>query len=396
MKKIAVILNGPIINDGRVQRSIKVMLEYFDVYLFYLNGSEQDKTLFAGGKGRINFISFKYDDRESSWLKRNLSIHNSFTVFEEKINDLSQYDIIFCNDYPTLYYGYEAKKLNPQLKLIYDSHEIFIETFNQFYPTEGVRGIVWSGIVFGLKRFHARKEKELVGNIDRMITVNSSLKNYFNEKFGIESEDVYNVPFLESDEREVSIRLQLNLNERDKIILYQGVLNDGRGLVQLVETFSFLPPDYHLVIIGYGVLEEKLKKQVTDLKLENVHFLGKVNYDDLHSYTKTADLGVFLLEDLNLSKKLSSANKIFEYMKAGLPVLTTDHPENKKIIDSYNCGLLINTTSPKIVAKKIQEILADPVQYRKMSDNSLKAFEEKYNWEKEKQKLEKIFGEINA
>ncbi len=394
MKKIAVILNGPIINDGRVQRSIKVMLEYFDVDLFYLNGSEHDKELFANGKGIINLISFKHDDEASGWLKRNFSIHNSFTVFEKKIKDLSKYDVIFCNDYPTLYYGCEAKKLNPQLKLIYDSHEIFIETFNQFYPSEGIKGLIWSGLIFGLKKFHHRKESEFITKIDRMITVNSSLENYFKEKFKVDSEAVYNVPFLEDTERNVSIREKLNLDENDKIILYQGVLNDGRGLTQLVETFSFLPANYHLVIIGYGVLENKLKKLAADLKLKNVHFLGKVNYEDLHSYTKTADLGVFLLEPLNLSKKLSSANKIFEYMKAGLPVLTTDQPENKKVVDSSGCGLLIKTTAPEKVAGKIREILENTEQYREMSENSLRGFLKNYNWDKEKQKLEKILIEI--
>jgi len=176
--------------------------------------------------------------------------------------------------------------------------------------------------------------------------------------------------------------------------LYQGVFNKGRGLERLIETFSFLPSNFHLVIIGYGVLENELRKQTTALGLENVHFLGKVIYDDLHSYTRTADLGIFLLESMNLSKKLSSANKIFEYMKAGLPILTTNQPENRYIINSCNCGVLIDSIMPKEVAKNIIKIFDNPSEYQKMSENSKKSFLEKYNWGKEKQKLENLFAEF--
>lgn len=393
MKKVAVLLNGPIVHDGRVQRTIKVMLNYFKVDLFYLNGNKNDKDIFP--EGIIKFNSFDYDQNKNGWVRKNLVIHNIYDFFEAEIENIANYEIVFCNDYPTLYYGYKAKELNPELKLVYDSHEIFIETFNQFYPSEGFRGMIWSLIVYGLRKYHTQKEEKLISAVDKMITVNESLQNYFNGKYKVNSEVVYNVPYLESAENDVSIRKTLNLDETDKIILYQGTFNDGRGLKQLIETFSFLPANYHLVLIGFGVLENNLKKQAADLNLNNIHFMGKVNYQDLHSFTMTADLGILLLESVNLSKKLASANKIFEYMKAGLPFLSTNQPEIKKIVDFCNCGVLIDYKSPQQVANKLKEIFNNPKEYKAMANNGLKGFLDRYNWEIEKKKLEKIFYEMS-
>lgn len=392
MKKLAVILNGPIINDGRVQRTINVMMDYFDVDLFYLNGTEADEKLFP--KGKVKFYSFEYKHDENNRIKKNFVIHNMFDSFEQRIEQFSKYDFVFCNDYPTLYYGYQAKLINPKLKLIYDSHEIFTETFNQFYPNKGFRGLVWSAIVYGLREYHKRREMIFVSAVDKMITVNTSLQNYFSETYGVESAAVYNVPYLKSVEKDVSIRQIPALSKNDKIILYQGIFNDGRGLKQLIETFSFLPPNYHLVLIGYGTLEGQLKKLASDLKLENVHFMGKVDYEDLHSYTRTADLGIFLLEPVNLSKKFASANKIFEYMKAGIPILTTDQPENRRVINESKCGILLDGIEPETVAENIKELLEDQERSKIMGQRGYAKFLEMYNWEIEKKKLAALFENV--
>lgn len=394
MKKAAVILDGPINIDGRVQRTIRVMLDYFDVDLFYVNETDKDKGLFAGAKGKINLIPFEYNHDRLAWLKKNFSLHNTFSFFEESIEKFSEYDVVLCNDYSTLYYGYRAKLVNPRLKLVYDSHEIFIETFNQFYPNEGWRGAIWSPIVAGLKKYHWRQEEKFMSLVDKMITVNHSLQNFFRGKYGIESEAVYNVPFLESEEKDVSIRKAFGLSDGDKIVLYQGVFSRGRGLEQLIDTFSFVPGEYHLVLIGYGAMENELKNRAARLNLKNVHFMGEVEYGDLHPYTKTADLGILLLQSTNLSKKLASANKIFEYMKAGLPILTTNQPENESVIAACGCGILTDSIEPRRVAEKIRLILEDEPALEKMRAKSVETFRERYNWEIEKKKLERLFSEL--
>ena len=83
MEKIAVLLNGSIADDGRVQRSIRVMLNYFEVDLFYLNGTYKDRNLFKNGK--INLISGVYDHNKNGWFRKNFLIHNWYDFFEERI-----------------------------------------------------------------------------------------------------------------------------------------------------------------------------------------------------------------------------------------------------------------------------------------------------------------------
>ena len=74
---------------------------------------------------------------------------------------------------------------------------------------------------------------------------------------------------------------------------------------------------------------------------------GVVPQAELHNWTASADLGVLILEPINLSKRLALANKIFEYMAARVPILATNLPENRRILDSCKCGWLTERWEPR-------------------------------------------------
>ena len=80
-------------------------------------------------------------------------------------------------------------------------------------------------------------------------------------------------------------------------------------------------------------------------------------------------------------------NKMFEYMSAGLPVIASNFPLWKEIVEGNKCGLTVNPLSPKEIAEAIRYLLAHPEEARKMGENGRKAVLEKYNWDNESRKL---------
>ena len=81
-------------------------------------------------------------------------------------------------------------------------------------------------------------------------------------------------------------------------------------------------------------------------------------------------------------------------MKAGIPILTTNQPENKRVIDECKCGLLLEEIGPETVAEKIKQIFEDRSAMKRMGRSGRKKFLSKYNWETERKKLDDLLAEI--
>ena len=128
---------------------------------------------------------------------------------------------------------------------------------------------------------------------------------------------------------------------------------------------------------------EKVKENKLDSK---VYFIDRVESSELISYTKGADIGINLQEKINISKELASANKIFEYIHAGLPIIASTVPENKLVIEKYQLGILVEN-EPEQIAEGINKLATIKKENFK-EKCTLAALE--YNWETE----EKILNEI--
>jgi glycosyltransferase involved in cell wall biosynthesis len=230
-------------------------------------------------------------------------------------------------------------------------------------------------------RFHGKQiEKKIFPFIDTFITVNNSLLAYFSERYTINKGIVImNFPRIEEheDSNAFDYRLFYSWSSDSIILLYQGQLNEGRGLTYLIETMKLLPIKYKLVLIGNGSIESDLKKWVNANNLnDRIKFIDTVSTTILSSYTIGANLGINLLESLNLSKQLASPNKLFEYIQAEIPVLATNTIENKRVFDAYKIGMLTEN-NPILIAESIVKIMLKTKQEFKIE---LKNAKLKYSW----------------
>src|SRR5690606_9274555 len=138
--------------------------------------------------------------------------------------------------------------------------------------------------------------------------------------------------------------------EGQKIIIYQGSVNINRGIEPLVTAMKHIE-NAHLYIIGVGDVFDKIVQQVLDLNLQDkITLLGKIPFKFLHHYTHQADLGLSLEENVGLNYKYALPNKLFDYINAGVPVLTSALPEMEKIVSTYKIGETIESITPENIA----------------------------------------------
>ncbi|MBN2777432.1 MAG: glycosyltransferase [Bacteroidales bacterium] len=390
MNQICILLNGPIKNDSRVRKVIKTLLNNNNnnIDLYYVFGDKTDELIF---NGNISLFAIKYQVSNYRKLLRHTFFYNEFNfIAREVLKNKKQYDYVWANDLPCLKPAVKIKK-KTGAKLIYDSHEIYNETLNQFFPKKAVfiKSLIFKALLLFMRFAGFYAEKKLLKKTDFFVTVGNELRKYFEQKYQYKGIKILmNCPDIKNPMVEIDLKSLLGIKQSSKLVIYQGVLNYGRGLHLMIESFRNVSDDIYLLILGSGMIKHELVALVKQYKLENkVLFHEKVSLSTLPSYTAAADFGINLLEDINLSKKYAVPNKLFEYIHAGLPVISSKMPESVAIYKEFCIGKLVEN-DPHKIAEAINNItMEDITDYRK----NCKLAANKYNWENQVQVLKEIF-----
>jgi glycosyltransferase involved in cell wall biosynthesis len=278
------------------------------------------------------------------------------------------YDIVVAVDYDTLPAAAIAKRLRRKT-LVLDAHEYFEESV-EIVNRKRVQGFwTWIGKFF-------------VPSCDAAFTVSNTIADIYSEIHGLKFGTIRNLPPSINSESSVA-------PDESKIILYQGVLNQGRKLHELVGAAKYLPKGYQIWIVGDGDEGDSLK----ETKLKNMHFYSWVPPNELRELTNKASLGFNLLDSKSKSYYYSLANKFFDYMHAGVPSINNNFPEYVKINERYNCCFLTDVNDAKGLASFVEDCLADEAAFLEKAKNSRLAARD-LSWEKESRKLVQIFKDL--
>ncbi|APZ45135.1 glycosyl transferase group 1 [Polaribacter reichenbachii] len=361
-KKIFVAVTNDISTDYRVHKICSYLISkkfQIDVY-----GRVLPNTINVNRDYKI--IRKKHFFNNEAWFYAEFNIRLFFYLLFKK------YDYILANDLDTLPACFFVSKLK-NIELVYDSHELFSES------------VELQGRKF-VKGFWRKLEDFFLPRIKKSYTVSQSIVNFYNDKYQNKMGLIRNIP-LKKDVLKVE---EVSFPTKNKTILYQGVLNPGRGIKPMIKALKYIE-DLDLIIIGYGKVEEELKKFVIKHQLNNrVYFLGRVDRDKLFNYTKQATLGMVLEEPVGLSFQFSLPNKLFDYIHAGIPIIAGRLPEISRIISDFKVGVLVDDYQPETIAKTIHNLLEDKALLSKIKENQLKA-KKVLCWEIESKKLDKFF-----
>ena len=290
-----------------------------------------------------------------------------------------RFDAICSIDLDTSIPGIIAAKIKNKPHL-FDAHELFTHT-PEVARRKSIQKI-WEAV-----------QKFTFKHTNAAFTVGPAIAQYFEEKYNRPVAVVRNMPIKSGATNTINPpspawQSKIDALQGQRFILYQGALNEARGLEALIQAMSEIPAI--LVLAGEGDLSQTLRNLTQSLNLEHkVIFLGMVPPNELPQLTKQAYIGYNVSQNAGLSYFLSLNNKFFDYTKALLPSLINPFPEYLALMKEFEVGLPTEPTLEDIV-KQANQLFTDQLLYDKIKSNC-KLASEKWTWENETPTLVNIF-----
>lgn len=361
-KSICLITFSNLKTDGRSLNLLRVLSSEYEVFCISQTKKNDYDNLKLSKNIKHLYIEKKHHRMLFNWL--------NFSNQAKKLKKLINANIYWACDLYSLKTAIDLIK--DDNFLLYDSREIY-SALGNLYKSKLKQYIL------------AYLEKKWINKVDHFIVSGDLdaeyLKKYFNTQKPFTT--ILNVPYYKEALKSSIIRDKYPFLNEKIILLYQGAVHHGRGIEPMLN-FLEKRTQYAMVIIGDGIFlnEAKLIAQKKKI-LDRVVFVGSVEYDDLHKWTCSADIGLNLIEPISFSYELALPNKMFEYAMAGVPQLASSLPAIAQIIKKHEFGVLIYDFSDTSIENGLQKILEN---YNFYKENSIKAARI-FNYENETQKI---------
>lgn len=276
--------------------------------------------------------------------------------------------------------------------IVYDAHEIFPEA------GENATRPGWA------RRQMASLERVMAREAAALVTVNDALAERLGATFGLSRVVVaHNCPprWVPPDTRRGSLlRAAAEISSEAPVLLYHGGLAPGRGIEALASAMD--QPgleEAHLVFMGAG----PSRPTVVDLAAASggrIHLLDPVGPDELLAWVSGADVVMAPIQPTTLNHQLSSPNKVFEAIAAGVPVVGSDLPGIRSVIladPGLPLGAVADPDDPVALAKAVRSILElGPEAAAELRARCLAAAFDRWNWETESVGIVALAAELSG
>jgi glycosyltransferase involved in cell wall biosynthesis len=260
-------------------------------------------------------------------------------------------------------------------KLIYDAHEL--------YQDDG-----------GLST--ATLERLFVHKADAVINVNEARAEVLQQRYGLKNQViVMNCPSKKVPAKSARLRQMLDIPADDYVVIYHGgFYPKERALDELVRAVRHLPPNVRVVILGFDSkgVSKLLRNLVAELGLAGrAYILDPIPPAELVEFATGADIGIIPQVLVSDNQRFANPNKLFEYMASQLAVVATDTPTVSSIIRNHGIGEIFTEPQAEEIARAIMKLVDNPAYLQACKDASRRAAEEVFFWEKEEEKLLKLY-----
>jgi glycosyltransferase involved in cell wall biosynthesis len=274
------------------------------------------------------------------------------------------------------------------IPVVYDARDIHLEARNLARMGRPARWLL------------GRTERRWALAATRVISVNDAYADVLASRWPIERPLVVmncSYRYTPVSPRQRRFHEALGLPDHHKVVLYHGGLFPWRGIEQLIEAIREVP-DATLVLMGYGVLEPTLRAQEADPSLAGtVRVLDAVPPAELHDWVAAADVVAMPIQGDTLNHRLTTPNKLFEAMAAGVPAVVSDLPGMSAIVRDAESGILVDPTDVPAIAAAIRRIVSLPAEeWQAWRERCLAAAHDRYNWETQVDRLLDLYTDLTG
>lgn len=285
----------------------------------------------------------------------------------DAVGDLGP-DIVYANDLATLPLAAEIKA-RTGARLIYDSHEYAVG--------EGADRWLWRLVFSAYRR---ALESRFIHDADAVVTVSEGIAAALQCLHGLAQKPgvIRNIPPYTA--------FALRPSGERVNVLYHGLFLADRGLEMLIDSVAFWNPDRHLILRGFGqpAYEAQLKARAARIAPDRIHFPGPVNVGDMVATASQADIGVMAFHPAGFQQRYALPNKLFEYIMAGLAVVSTPCENIADVIRQYDVGAVSKDAGAEAFADALNSLSGARLDSCKQA--ALTAAGD-LNWENERNKV---------
>lgn len=393
--KIGMILDSNFPPDPRVENEALTLISAgHEVHLFCFSFSKGFKSReITNGIHVHRFFCNQLTYKLSALAYTFPFYHKRLTGLIRKFVSETEVSVIHIHDLQIARAVFNIESSN---KIVLDLHENRPEIMKFYSHVNSLLGKIF---IYPIrwKKF----EYQFIRRCDKLIVVTDSAKRYYVSEVNVEPEKIAVVPntirqkFYENVLFDASITSKYHNTFN---LLYLGDTGIRRGTKELIQAIHIVKdtiPNVKLIIVGKSREDEMLRLEVDSLKLHDyVELTGWQNFETFQSYLKVSKIGFSPLHR-NLHHDTTFANKIFQYMSFGLPVIVSDSTAQKEVIEEYNCGLVHKAGNVQEIADCIIKLYQDEKLIKELGENALKGIQEKYNWESTSRELINLYASLS-
>ncbi|MEQ9375818.1 MAG: glycosyltransferase family 4 protein [Imperialibacter sp.] len=386
--RIGMLLDQDFPPDSRVENEAVSLIEAgFEVFLFSL--------AYKKGAGQEVWNGIKVKRYAANkWIYKSSAVAYDFPFFHKKVKSMIA-DFISKNDIQALHVhdmvlaraAFRANKVFG-LPLTLDLHENR-PVIMQFYPH--LKKFPGKYLI-NLSRWE-KAQNQLLREADRVVLVTEEARDEAVRSAGIDPGKVVVVPNTIHPDIFLSYPIEEQIVDRFKDtfnIVYVGDTGLRRGTMELIEALPIVletVKNARLILVGKSSEDLQLMQRAEELGISrHVSFEGWQDVSLFPSYISVASVCVSPIHR-NLHHDTTFANKIFQYMAMGKPLVVSDCPPQVRVVQEAQCGLVHEGGSAADLARQIIGISEDPSQAARMGENGKKAVLDKYNWPKTSARL---------
>lgn len=337
----------------------------YDVKLVAVNASSTESDY--PGLEIIN-VRVSFNSKLSRILKANRKAYHVAMALKA--------DCYHFHDPEFMFHALLLKKAG--FRVIFDSHE---DVPKQIGHKSWIPTFLKRPVSFAYRAL----EHKIARRFDALITVVETIEERF--------KTIHDHVFLIQNFPIIDARLQREWSKREHTLCYVGDLTEVRGAKQMVDSLEYV--DTALQMGGRfssKELEQSLKESSAWNKVNALGFLARPQVIETYLSSK---IGLVVLHPTP-SYIAALPVKLLEYMSMGLAVVGSNFGMIKDIIESHDCGMLVDPLDPKDIARAVQLLIDDDTAAKDMGERGRKAAMEKYSWDQEAKKLVEIYEFVLA
>ncbi|MEQ8850326.1 MAG: glycosyltransferase [Phycisphaerales bacterium] len=370
--RTAVLVTNPMVSDARVERHARAMAAWGLDVTVHAHGEPGLPA--RESRGGFEIVRHPLEPGRMPIYRLNRSFGRAL------VKDPPE--LILANDLDTGPAALRVAGADRSIKLVYDAHEWFVE---RYHPSAwSAKRAVWRAL-----------EKRLLRRADVVITVADGIAKALRAVGGRDVRVVRNAwPRGVGSDPRGTLHRMCGADASTPIALYAGAIIEGRGLEDLIDAAAHAVTT--IAIMGpapRSAYVAELRAQAESLGvLDNgVFLIDPVPLEDFARVQSGAAAAVAPTRGDNASYKHEASNKVFAALASGIPIVTTESPDKRRLIDAYDCGVLVPARAPEPLAAAIDRACQPGPDRDRLVRGAQRASEE-VCWERESDRLYEVFA----